>query len=36
MKSLQQLLMEKSHHELNESIRMMQSQRKDTEKNNLI
>ena len=36
MKSLQQLLMEKSYHELKESIRMIQSQRKDTEKNNLI
>ena len=36
MKTLKQLLMKKNCRELKESIRMIKSQRTDTEKNNLI
>ena len=36
MKTLKQLLMKKNCRKLKESIRMIKSQRTDTEKNNLI
>ena len=36
MKTLKQLLMKKNCRQLKESIRMIKSQRTDTEKNNLI
>ena len=36
MKTLQQLLMKKNYCELRESIRIMKTQRSDTEKNNFF
>ena len=36
MKTLQQLLMKKNYCELKESIRIMKTQRSDTEKNNFF
>ena len=36
MKTLQQLLMKKNYCELRESIRIMKTQRNDTEKNNFF